>query len=128
MMAWVDRHGETLFVLGGNETSKRLKAAGGISVDEDALELCKLMHWPYVELPALWSTRLRAPDPRGRSPGSVRNGELVEWVAQAPYGVFLAFPCPRSVGTWNCRAQALSAGIAVHTNWSLVPNDPRRHQ
>ncbi len=130
MMAWVDRHGLATFVLGGEKTAKKVAALGGFSVDEDARRLCDLMEWPYVELPALWSTRLaRRAEESGAVAGPTRNGEMVKWVRSASQRALLAFPCPASKGTWDCAKRFRRAGFPVHVNWSLVPpGDPRRRE
>lgn len=62
----------------------------------------------------------------GRRAGPERNGRMVAWAAEAdaafaprsPHratglGVLLAFPGPRSRGTWDCVRQARAAGLDV---------------
>jgi hypothetical protein len=46
----------------------------------------------------------------GKAAGPIRNSEMV---ASGAY-VCLAFPGPKSVGTWDCIRKAASAGIPTH--------------
>jgi hypothetical protein len=46
----------------------------------------------------------------GKAAGHIRNGEMV---ALGAY-VCLAFPGPKSVGTWDCIRKAANAGIPTH--------------
>jgi hypothetical protein len=129
MMAWVDKRGPATFVLGGGPTTKKVAALGKFSVDEDARRICELMEWPFVELPALWSTRLaKRVEESGAAAGPARNGDMAKWASQASQRALLAFPCPESKGTWDCVKRFRRAGIPVHVNWSLVPDDPRRRE
>lgn len=51
-------------------------------------------------------------DGDGKHAGPARNGRLVAWCAKAG-GVLLAFPGPKSRGTWDCVRKAQSAGLAL---------------
>lgn len=61
-------------------------------------------------------------DAHGSSAGPRRNSEMVAWAAKGieqwlngvpgvPRGVLLAFPGPKSKGTWDCIRKAQGAGL-----------------
>lgn len=53
-------------------------------------------------------------DEFGRRAGPERNGRMVAWAAEgARGGLLLAFPGPRSRGTWDCVRKARGAGLDV---------------
>lgn len=79
------------------------------------------------EVAGLWADHVRGvtnePHPAewkrlGKSAGMIRNGEMV----RAGADICLAFPGPKSIGTWDCIRKAVAAGI--HTR--IYPIGMRR--
>lgn len=60
------------------------------------------MGWGTERYPADW-------DRNGGAAGPMRNAEMVALGAD----ICVAFPGPKSVGTWDCVRRAVAAGIAV---------------
>lgn len=104
MDAWVERHGLPVFwVLGGAR-----------NVDTQARLKCEAEGWDYIEIFALWKWYHRAA-------GGMRNQDMVDVVATGgPGSAFLAFPCPKSRGTWDCCTRARRAGLPVHVSRRLL--------
>jgi hypothetical protein len=100
--AWVSKHGvPDLVVLG---------CARG--VDKQARDWAIKHGHTYVVEVADWE-RL------GKAAGNERNGRMIAAVANGD-GAFLAFPCPRSRGTWDCLRQARAARLRCFVNRALL--------
>ena len=72
-------------------------------VDAIAIEWAELRGCPYKKYEADWSI--------GRAGGSQRNSRMVNENSDAD--VWLAFPLPSSVGTFDCIRKAKAKGIEV---------------
>lgn len=75
-------------------------AASG--ADHLAAQCAARMGWRVEPHPADWSHD-------GDAAGPIRNSRMIELGAD----ICIAFPGPRSVGTWDCIRKAVAAGIPV---------------
>ena len=76
-------------------------------VDRQAAEWAASWCRPNKSFPAAWAMF-------GSRAGALRNQEMVDYCAAQPEPcVCLAFPCPKSRGTWDCVRRAKAAGIRV---------------
>lgn len=79
-----------------------LVQGGALGVDKIAKKWCLENGVACCEVPADWSL--------GKRGGPLRNGKML-WLY--PTAVVAAFPCIKSVGTWNCVKQAKEANHEI---------------
>lgn len=98
-----------LVLLSDDRLARRVERDGWVWVHGAARGLDSLVERTAAEFKAQTEPHPADWDAHGKAAGIMRNAEMAEFGAD----LCLAFPCPRSVGTWDMIRRAVTAGIPV---------------